>query len=183
MRNSLIVLTVLAGLLAGGTKPTTTKTTTKDADISEAQDIFQKLTQEGPPVTPLTTPGKIKKKVSLPNAKTVPSKSSRLFLSQHKSQMRQKLLPEGYYIANRRGRLLQGDVFWVFTFESDGKNLSDPPIKVLPNRWLEKMESDVRTSPDPIIFRISGEVTCYRGQNFLLLRKVLVEREFGAPIK
>ena len=97
--------------------------------------------------------------------------------------MKHKLLPEGYYIADRRGRLIRGNVFWVFVFESDGKALADPPVKVLPNRWLEKMESDVVASSDPIIFRISGEITCYHGENFLLPRKVLVEREFGAPLR
>ncbi len=184
MRNTMVILVTFALFAAGTTKPATTKpTTTKNTDISEAQNIFQKLTQEGPPVTPLSTPGKARKKLSHAKAKAGLSKSSRNFLFQQKSQMKRKLLPEGSYISNRRGRLIRGKVFWIFTFESDGKNLSDPPIKVLPNRWLEKMEDDVTANPDPIIFRVSGEITCYHGQNFILLRKVLLEREFGASTK
>jgi hypothetical protein len=145
-------------------------------------EAMQRLIEQGPPITSPTVPGASARKADQPLPP--PSAGEAKFLapppslqSQSKSQIKHKLLPEGHYIADRRGRLICSSDYWLFVFESDGKVLADPPIKVLPNRWLEKMESDVAASHDPILFRISGEITTYRGQNFLLLRKVLIERE------
>jgi hypothetical protein len=118
----------------------------------------------------MTEPGKTGK------AKTVQPLTS-MFKSA-KTPSKQKLLPEGYYLANRRGRAVKTGGEWTFVFESDGKNLSDPPVRILPNRWLEKMESDMTSAGSgEMIFLVSGEVTVYHAQNYILLRKVLIERD------
>lgn len=90
-----------------------------------------------------------------------------------------KLLPEGFYVVDRRGRLVRSGDQWMFAFESDGKALADPPMGLLRNEWLERVESEVATGAHGVIFRVSGEVTCYRGKNYLLLRKVLLEPKVG----
>jgi len=158
-----------------GSKPAS-QPATQNKDIAGAQNVLQKLLSQEPPITPLIKPeGKQKKK----KKKTLVRKEPVRFTPFTRTKSKQKLLPEGYYLADRRGRLIITTNYPVFVFESDGKAMADPPIKLLPNRWLEKMESDVSASPEPIIFRISGEVTCYHNQNFLLLRKVLIERQAG----
>ncbi len=150
-------------------------------DVSSAQQAMERLIDQGPPITAPTVPGAgTRGSSTLPpppkgEAKFLATPPS--LLSKSKAGIKHKLLPEGHYIADRRGRLICAGDYWLFVFESDGKALADPPIKLLPNRWLEKMESDVAASNDPITFRVSGEITTYRGQNFLLLRKVLIERE------
>ncbi len=129
-----------------------------------AKDVMDRMMDQGTPVTP-------------PRSLKVPGKKPSLkFKPVGKKGKGRKLLPEGSLIVNRRGRLIRTSGQWLFAFESDGRTMSDPPIVLLPNSWLEKMEADVAASPDPIIFRIGGEVTTYRGKNHLLLRKVLVER-------
>lgn len=165
-------------------KPTTKNkpaAKTQNKDIAGAKNVLQKLLGQEPPIIPLTNPnGKQKKAKKKPLIRKEPVR----FTPFNKTKTKQKLLPEGYYIADRRGRLIiTNNNYPVFVFESDGKALADPPIKLLPNSWLEKMESDVAASSEPIIFRISGEVTCYHNQNFLLLRKVLIEREISTSLK
>lgn len=137
----------------------------------QAQQVLDRLMRQAPPTTPLKAmpaPQSIRK--PKPQPSVAPIKGSR----------DQRLMPEGTYVSDRRGRLVKQGSDWLLAFESDGKVLADPPILLLPNRWLEKMETDVTASPDAMIFRVSGEVTSYRGRNYLLLRKVLIERRAGA---
>ncbi len=177
--------TCLTGWLMAGPNPTTRPAPAED--IAGAQQAMQKLLEQGPPITSPTVPGtQTGDKKGLP----APSKGEERFLASpasivplSKSRIKHKLFPEGHYIADRRGRLICANDYWLFVFESDGKALADPPIKILPNRWLEKMESDVAASREALIFRVSGEVTTYRGQNFILLRKVLIEREPGDNLR
>ncbi len=181
----LAALTGLTGWLFASPNPTTRPAPAED--IAGAQKAMQKLLEQGPPITTPTVPGSGSgNKNKLPP----PSRGEEKLLavppsivSSSKSQIKHKLFPEGHYIADRRGRLISSNDFWLFVFESDGKALADPPIKILPNRWLEKMEADVAASRESLIFRISGEVTTYRGQNFILLRKVLIEREPGDNLR
>lgn len=181
---ALIAATVvgLTGWLMAQPNPTTRPAPAQD--IAGAQQAMQRLLEQGPPITLPSVPG------AKGNKNSVPSKGAEKLLAappsivnQSKSQIKQKLLPEGHYVADRRGRLISSNDYWLFVFESDGKALADPPIKVLPNRWLEKMESDIAASREALIFRISGEITTYRGQNFILLRKVLIERDSGDNLR
>ncbi|HEV2295927.1 MAG TPA: hypothetical protein VGR35_18920 [Tepidisphaeraceae bacterium] len=86
------------------------------------------------------------------------------------------VMREGTDIVNRVGRLTRSadGEQWEFTFESDGRTLLDPPVIVLPNLTLMLMESNVTGSSRDLRFRITGEVTEYRGRNYILLRKASV---------
>ncbi len=169
--------TSATGLTNSSTQPATS---TQNKDITGAENVLQKLLEQEPPITP---PINMHKKKECKKKISVKKQPVRFTPFTAKTKNKQKLLPEGYYIADRRGRLIITKNYPVFVFESDGKVMADPPIKLLPNRWLEKMESDVSASPVPVIFRISGEVTCYHNQNFLLLRKVLIDRGAGIITK
>ncbi|MDQ3441687.1 MAG: hypothetical protein M3478_15195 [Planctomycetota bacterium] len=86
------------------------------------------------------------------------------------------VMREGTDIVNRVGRLTRGTdgQQWEFTFESDGRTMLDPPLIILPNLNLTKMESTTAGMTRDLRFRVTGEVTEYRGRNYILLRKVMV---------
>ncbi len=86
------------------------------------------------------------------------------------------VMREGTDIVNRVGRLTRGadGDQWEFTFDSDGRTMLDPPVVVLPNLTLMLMESNATGSNRDIRFRVTGEVTEYRGRNYVLLRKASV---------
>lgn len=97
--------------------------------------------------------------------------------------MRPIPLPPGAIIADRVGRLVpeEGTNWWTFHFESEQNVLREGPIRILPNRLLERMETISREGQRAgVRFRISGEVTQYRGERYLLLRKFIVEHNLGA---
>jgi hypothetical protein len=177
----LLVLIVFAFIAVGfysGLDAQTTTTNSKKSssdDLTSAQQALDTIIQQGPPVTTPSLPEGTKSD-STSKLGTTCQVLSPLSNSKYKSTTGNKLLPEGHYISNRRGRLVKRANYWLFIFESDGKALSDPPLKLLPNRWLEKMESDTTSSHQKIIFQVSGEITVYHGENYLLLRKVLIER-------
>lgn len=92
-------------------------------------------------------------------------------------------MPPGMMVWNREGRLVREKEsdWWLFRMESEKLNPTEQPMRILPNRLLEAMEDDLDHSPvESIRFLISGEVTQYRGRQYLLIRKKLVRRELGA---
>ena len=192
MKNIAIIIAVVGAcvLFTGWLSAQNVGPTTQPAnqDLAGAQQAMQRLMEQGPPITSPTVPG-AKTGTGVGDTKSLPAGQSRLLVPPPsivptaRTAVRQKLLPEGHYLADRRGRLVSIGDNWMFVFEADGKALADPPIKLMPNRWLEKMESDVAASHETVVFRVSGEVTAYRGQNFLLLRKVLIEREPSDNLK
>lgn len=102
-------------------------------------------------------------------------------------------------VANRTVRFsAETGTSWVLArFESDN-NLQEPPLRMLPCRLLQKSEVSnsvpLQTVTDRVPkklkvarqvethsarYRISGDITEYRGKKYLLLRKVLPERDMG----
>jgi hypothetical protein len=58
-----------------------------------------------------------------------------------------------------------------FTLDSIGRNVDQTSLKVLPCEVLEQVELRQSESPEPLRFKISGLVTKYKGNNYLLLYK------------
>jgi hypothetical protein len=89
------------------------------------------------------------------------------------------VMRERSFIVDRTGRLVRSEdgQQWEFRFEADGKALRDPPVIVLPNLTLMSMENEVGGTSRELRFRITGEVTEYRGRNYVLLRKAIVVPE------
>lgn len=90
-----------------------------------------------------------------------------------------KLLPDGSRLVDRSGRLAKAEDYMTFSFESRGKGAPERPIRLLPNRLLEDMEMYSEGGAKPVVFVISGEVTEYRGVNYLLIQKLLVRPSTG----
>ncbi|MFT3785562.1 MAG: hypothetical protein QM770_05285 [Tepidisphaeraceae bacterium] len=88
---------------------------------------------------------------------------------------------EGTYRVDRVGRLTRADSGWEFTFESDGKALQDPPVRLLPNLKLQQMEDDLTNANRDLRFQITGMLTEYRGKNYILIEKVIVLSDDRRP--
>lgn len=93
-------------------------------------------------------------------------------------------LREGQRIWSRTGRLVRDDKTgtFLFAFDSDGKGMADPPIALLPSQWLMSMEDASDKGLRPVKFKISGEVTEYRGKNYLYVQAMQVVRDFNSGI-
>jgi len=163
---------------AAKAESTTQPSSIKDEALIEpprqpsATEILQELMkrqQPRPAIMP-SRPGMVTEE-RLPSAATEPAVSP--------SRQEHPLLPDGSTIADRVGRLTRRADGWYFTFESEGKVLREPPMQILPNRDLQTMEVVSANGTRPVKFRVSGEVTEYRGANYLLLRKVLIIHDLG----
>lgn len=89
------------------------------------------------------------------------------------------LLPDGSRLVDRSGRLTREGDYFTFSFEDRGQGAPELPIRLLPNRLLEDMEIVSAGGTKPIVFVVSGEVTEYRGVNYLLIQKLLVRPDLG----
>ncbi|MFQ5489494.1 MAG: hypothetical protein ACE5GE_02125 [Phycisphaerae bacterium] len=89
------------------------------------------------------------------------------------------LLPDGARLVDRTGRIMQEGPWWVLSFEPDSTGQAEMPMKLLPNQSLERMVRESRGGVASVLFIVSGEVTEFRGENFLLPRKVLRKRNLG----
>ena len=95
------------------------------------------------------------------------------------------LVREGTPLLDRIGRLTpsaDGTSFQI-NFESDGRTLSEPPMTLLPNRRLMELESRLRTSYRDLKLSVSGEVTEYRGKNYLLLSRWSIVPDIVQPLR
>ena len=90
-----------------------------------------------------------------------------------------KLLPDGYRIVDRPGRLAREGDYWIFSFESRSRGEVELPIRLLPNRLLEDMEMASSGGTKEVVFVISGELTEYHGVNYLLIQKLLTRPDLG----
>lgn len=85
------------------------------------------------------------------------------------------LLREGSFIVDKTARLTKSADGQIneLTFDSDGKVMKDPPMVILPNQALMRMETAVTGTSRDMRFKISGTVTEYKGRNYILLEKVV----------
>ena len=89
------------------------------------------------------------------------------------------VMREGSLIVDRTGRFVRNNdgQQWEFVFDADGRALQDPPVVILPNLTMMAMENYATGTSRELRFRITGEVTEYRGRNYVLLRKAVVMPE------
>jgi len=90
-------------------------------------------------------------------------------------------LKDGDNIVNRTGRMVrQGRTDrWQFVFSPQVEGRPPlPPMEILPSPYLAEMEKIVATpeTEEEVVFQITAEVTRYRENAYLMIRKALVER-------
>jgi hypothetical protein len=166
------VLLLVAALFA---QEPTTQPTTQPSDTAVLERMLQELPEAGPvghkglfPTQPGQQPAEPR-----PPAPGVDGSPANPDLRE------EPLRPEGSTIVDRAGRLVRDGEWWAFAFESEGRVLRERPLRLLPNRMLEFMETASAGGRSSVVFIVSGQVTEYHGANYLLARKVLVERDLG----
>ena len=156
----------------GGRKPKPKAVDPEPPREPSPSEVLRELTKQSgvrrPVVSPVA-PGRVEQRVVSgeavpPNAILPPT---------------QRLLPDGYRIVDRPGRLARDGDYWVFSFENRGQGAPELPIRLLPNRLLEDMERASAGGTKPMVFVISGEVTEYHNVNYVLLQKLLVQPDLG----
>jgi len=88
----------------------------------------------------------------------------------------------GEMVADRLVRIMPDPKgkWWLAAFEADN-TLQEPPMRLLPCGMLAKAQSlAAGARPGRMrVFRVSGKITRYAGNRYLLLRKVIVELNLG----
>ncbi len=139
--------------------PTTGPITASMAEKTSAQDVLNNLLAHhiSRPVEQLV---KIKPMLF---ARAIPD------LPQPSGVRQRVALPEGSYIWNRAGRLLFNQPLheWIFVFQADNASLAEPPLIMLPCQLLERMETRSAQRGTEIEFRVSGNITEFKGRNYL----------------
>jgi len=158
---SIALIAGVSSLAAPATQPSTRPTTLP------ADQMLTRLLRPGAamaqPLQPVERPPALDQTTGKPVAPNLPMNS---------------IMREGDLITDRVGRLTRGaDGQFEFTFDSDGKALQDPPVGVLPNIKLTLMENAVKSASRDLRFRISGQVTEYKGRNYILIDKVVIPPE------
>ena len=164
---SVLVLTAVGWLSAAAQQPSTSQAAPEQPT---QETILEELLKDRPtnaPISP-TVPGRADEPAEV--AATQPADTG--VSAGH-------LLPDGYIISKRTGRLVREGQWWVFAFESDGKPMQDPPMRLLPCKWLEHMESASAGGTRGVRFIVTGRVTAYRGLNYLLCENVLIVHDMG----
>jgi hypothetical protein len=167
----LVVAFVAAGLRAQTTQPSLLPPSTQPSATTRPtadQMLNQMLRPSGNgarPLQPVLNPPDIDKTTGV--AAIAPAATT------------QQLRREGDWIRDKIGRLTKGSdgQSWEFNFESDGRAMQDPPVVILPNLKLMQMENAVSGSNRDLKFRITGMVTEYKGRNYILLEKAMVESD------
>ncbi len=91
-----------------------------------------------------------------------------------------RVVREGSFLTNRRGRLVQEGRDWLFEFDRDARGVAEPTMVVQPGQRLTEMERLLESRVEALTFVISGEVFVYRGRNYLLPLFFSVARSAGA---
>jgi hypothetical protein len=134
-----------------------------------AEDVLKAFQKERPQAEPLLPRGPEDESV----VRTAPSEGG--------GRSGRARMPDGYFLVDRTGRVAQDGPWWTFNFVADNNPAAspEPPIRLLPNQMLERMIRESQGGTVSVEFIVSGEVTDFMGDNYLLLRKLMRKRELG----
>ena len=81
------------------------------------------------------------------------------------------LIPDGTRLQNRAGTILrdQRTGAWRFLFDTQGSGRRDPSIEILPCLMLQEIQNRAMSNDLPTRIHVSGIVTSFQNNNFLLL--------------
>ncbi len=145
---------VQTSVSAGNAKSTSVQPESEPPSQPTAEDVLRALKQRRP-VNDVIPPG---------------SRAARDAVAANTSPTDRLILPEGLSVVARTGHLSLEGQWWIFTFEDDA---SLPPMKLLPNANLELMVGALRGDAVPVRFTVTGELTVFERENFLLPRNAL----------
>jgi hypothetical protein len=79
---------------------------------------------------------------------------------------------DGSALVDRPGRVARQGSWWILVFESDNRDNPEPPIQLLPCSATASMVQISANHTGGVVFTVSGEVTSFFGDNYLLARAV-----------
>ncbi|MFH0983133.1 MAG: hypothetical protein V2A79_16560 [Planctomycetota bacterium] len=129
-----------------------------------ADEVLRAFQRDRPTRVPIAPSGGPDESTS-PEASLAPATSRRL--------------PDGYFLVDRVGRVVKEGEWYVFVYEGDNASHPEPPLKLLPNQLLERVVLESQNARNSAVFVVSGEVTEFQNENYLLLRKLLRRRNLG----
>ncbi len=80
------------------------------------------------------------------------------------------LQPDGATIINRPARVVRQGSMCRLVFESDHPDSPEPPLTILPNQNMMRMVKLAAADNLGLVFIVSGEVTQFQGENFVLVQ-------------
>jgi hypothetical protein len=161
----ILALMIASSAFAQTTRPTTRPTEPPSPDMMLRQ-LLSPARPSAKPLEPVTFPqeDQTSKTAVAPKVET------------------QNLVREGSFIPERIGRLTRTTEGQAeLTFEADGLALKDPPMIILPNLNLMRMESMLKNASKDLKFHVSGTVTEYNGRNYILLEYVVAKQDDTVP--
>jgi len=100
-------------------------------------------------------------------------------MPEHRAAASLTLMADGTPLVRRPGRLVHEGLWWTFVFESDHPERPEPPIKLLPSQGVERMTKTAERESNGLVFLLSGEVTLFEDENYLLPRMVIRRIDAG----
>jgi hypothetical protein len=160
--------------------------TTRPGNQSAEEVLKQMLQPQGETAQPLKpADGAAGSPTDVDDPETAPADTTSTSSASSSSTTGRPLVAEGTPLLDRVGRLTASPdgKQMLFTLEADGRTLAEPPMVLLPNRRLMQLEDRLRTSYRDLKISVSGEVTEYRGRNYLLLTRWQVVQETVQPLR
>ncbi len=87
--------------------------------------------------------------------------------------------PEDTQVVSRVGRIVEDGGAWQFIFESASERPADPPVTMLRNLALQSMIEMSDAGRLGVVFVVSGDITEYESENFMLVRRFSLRRDDG----
>ncbi len=166
-QSSVLLVVAFAGGLLLGQQPVAGQQTNTRPDPETVESELEQNRPKAAPIAP---------------SSPVPGPPASDPLDRFRSDDRELLWPEDFLLAGRRGRIRQNGKWWEFVFAPTQEGGADKPVRVLPNSKLRQMVTYSRMSNEAAAFGITGPVTEYRGENYVLVGDVtILSRRSAAP--
>jgi hypothetical protein len=83
-------------------------------------------------------------------------------------------------LMDQPGRIIPGESWWSFAFEDLSEEPQTPPVRLLPSQLLETaIHLSGGGAKNGMVLIVSGDITVYKGVEYMMLRKVLLRRDIG----
>jgi len=79
------------------------------------------------------------------------------------------LRPDGANVINRPARAVRNGSLYQLVFESDHPDNPEPPLTLLPNQHMSRVIAATEAENLGVVFIVSGEITQFQGENFILV--------------
>ena len=132
---------------------------TGDAGVPTAEDVIELLQKQRPTAVVHFTPA-----FEAPRNRNLPVAN---------------LTPDGTALEQRPGRVVRENDSWTFVFETQHAGYTEPTVKLLPSRGLELMLQSAREIDSGLVLLVSGEITQFANENYLLPRGVIRRTKSG----